>query len=243
MAKFVTAIVRGETSSHDPHVSQLEKFFQKISVQVTTNTGDLRDVVQHYATHTQSHFPVLFVQDSSIIDCSPEWFHQELTSALEHPWDICYFGGYHDRCHQQITLTDRLSITNTIRGHQAVLYRPVPLRGIASHVKTEKNAGYTEVLGKLLSKGTYRAVVRHPHLVQFDRNLARSHHDLDRNNDCLPVAPQTKNQHAIWWVIIIIAIIILMLIVVGMIWHRGLANSSYSSNPSSSASETNGLDY
>lgn len=236
LAKFVTAIVQGETSPQDPHIKQLNEFFQQISVQVTTNMGDLREVIQHYATHTHPDYPVLFVQDSSIIDCSPEWFHQELTKALEHPWDICYFGGYHDRCHQQVTLSDRLSITNTIQGHQAVLYRPVSLRGIAGHVKAEKNSSYLELLNRLLVTGKYRAVVRHPHLVQFDRNLARNHHDLSRNNCCIPVDPLAKNQHATWWIVVIVVIVVLLLIAVGLIWHRGVAANAYPFDDTSSNS-------
>ena len=234
MAKFVTAIVLGETSPQDPHVKRLEEFFRGISVQVTTNTGDLRDVVQHYANHTHHDFPVLFVQDSSIIDTVPQKFHEEVTMVLAHPWDICYFGGYHDRCHQQITVTDRLSITTTMQGHQAVLYRPIPLRGIAAQVREHKTKSYLGLLSEFITSGKYRAVVRHPHLVQFDRNLARSHEDLSRNNHCIPVDPTPKASHAIWWIVVVVIIVVLMLVAAGIIWHRGInAYNSSSEYPSS----------
>lgn len=235
MARFITAIVLGETSPSDPHVKLLEHFFRGISVQVTTNMGDLREVVQHYATHSDPQIPVLFIQDSSIIDTSPATFHSEITNALQHAWDICYFGGHSDRCHQQITLTDRLSITNTIQGHQAVLYRPVPLRGIAAEVKGEKKISYAEQLSDMLADNKYRAVVRHPHLVHFDRNLARSHDDLARSNSCIPVYHGTPDTSSAWWTIIIVVIIVLLIIVVGILWHRGMRvnDPAYNSSPGS----------
>ena len=246
MAKFVTAIVLGETSPQDPHVKKLEEFFRTISVQVTTNMGDLREVVQHYATHSHPDLPVLFIQDSSIIDTVPALFHDEISNALDYSWDLYYLGGYHDRCHQQITVTDRISITTTIKGHQAVLYRPIPLRGIAAQAKGEKNKSYTELLSELLANGNYRAVVRHPHLVHFDHNLARSHGDLARGNRCIPVDPIAKPSHATWWIAVIVLIVVLMIVAAGLIWHRGISsyNSqsySYAANYPAVATPTGGM--
>jgi hypothetical protein len=80
----------------------------------------------------------------------------------------------------------------------------------------------------LLMGDKYRAVVRHPHLVQFDRNLARSHDDLSRNNYCIPVDPMAKTQHAVWWIVVVVVIVILLLIAVGLIWHRGISANTYS---------------
>jgi len=223
MTEFVTAIIVGETAPHDPHVAELKNFFQGISVQVTTNMGDLRDIIQHYAIHTQPQYPVLFIKDSSIIDCTPDYFHQELTKITKERRNLYYFGGYHDNCHQNIPIDDYWSLSNPMAGHQAVLYDPEFLRVIADNIKQDKRSHYQDIIGHSVKHAKSPTVaVRHPPLVHFDMRMARDVTDFERNNDCRHVKPMKNDQSALWWVVLIIVFIVALLVAVGIIWYRGL---------------------
>jgi hypothetical protein len=232
-SKFLTVIMLGETNAHHPHHQKLEQFFRGISVQViaskVSHKEDMWRMMEQY--HTQlnpQQLPVLFIQDSSIIEAAPEKFQAAIADALQYPWDLCYFGGYHDRCHQQITLTDSLALTSTIRGHQAVLYRPNTLKILSALSKPQKQSSYTAVLSDLLASEKLKAVVRQPHLVHFDNTVAQFDSDFLRNNVCIPIDPKPEPNQAYWWLLIIIVIVILLLVVAGLAWYHVLSHLDHS---------------
>lgn len=162
--------------------------------------------------------PVIIIKDSSVSNLTSKEMKKRISSAIKKSdeVDLFFLCKWNDSCEQYINVLEnnhfgsKLKWSKRPTSTQAIMYTPKSREFIRKEL-LNSNVPLSDILNSNIFKGTLKATVFVPNLIDFDIDLASSKEDYYKLNECsTPRNKENNHRNIIIWILVLIALVIIV---------------------------------